>query len=548
MGSLAKLGALSAFALIGVGVANAGALSLEGSDTLETVTKLAIQGGGACGANLIATLQYAGGGSTKGELGLRNGTQQIAPMSRFLTTANTCAGPNPAQSHGYAFALDGLAIVQSRREGAPNQCDTNGDSIFTDACPAGDKAVYGSKDRQNIDQQCVGLANSTPTSNRFANVKEKNSVAGLQCPGCTNEDADAALEYKLGDWKDVLAVLFAGKHHEGTVDCNSDVRRTLADEWATITRASCASQRCTKVSHMWRRDDLSGTTDTFKSLVGISNFCNGNTLQDNDPIRRPCTANEQVCQADGTLGFVLPISVAEGLASNVLYRSNACQPGNFAVCAADGQTLPRDATNTFGCLNSATNNPPATSGDGRRFNLVTRAANCTVINDALGVPQTASFNRIHSSTTEVLAGDAVACKRDSATLQIGCLVEAAPCSLGFAGLQALTVSGATNLKVNGNRPTKANVRKLITDPTSSLLYPLARKLYLNTMVGFNNVTNVNLEDTLADRFADRACADQATLGAGYITLDDTQTMPVVCEDFNEQTFCGAASNANNCPP
>ena len=54
----------------------------------------------------------------------------------------------------------------------------------------------------------------------------------------------------------------------------------------------CATGACSGgLRHAYRRDDLSGTTDSFLDLLQlqtISNtpFCNGTERQDSDPIRR----------------------------------------------------------------------------------------------------------------------------------------------------------------------------------------------------------------------------------------------------------------------
>jgi hypothetical protein len=75
------------------------------------------------------------------------------------------------------------------------------------------------------------------------------------------------------------------------------------------------------LQHVIRRDENSGTTDTFKDKIAVGRFCNGNAFgvlgpnkvhpnlnnQDLDPIRRPCDApiagvREQVTCTDLTTG------------------------------------------------------------------------------------------------------------------------------------------------------------------------------------------------------------------------------------------------------
>src|SRR5262249_28452725 len=76
------------------------------------------------------------------------------------------------------------------------------------------------------------------------------------------------------------------------------------------------------VRHFYRRDDNSGTTDTFKDKINVGRFCNGAAVgvlgtnkthpnlnnQDLDPIRRPCDVSnpgvrEQVACTDLSTGL-----------------------------------------------------------------------------------------------------------------------------------------------------------------------------------------------------------------------------------------------------
>ena len=110
----------------------------------------------------------------------------------------------------------------------------------------------------------------------------------LAVPGCTaNDGCDGSGNYTFTDWKDVLAMIYGGQNHNtaqaqlisgarnpARINCNSPVRRTLADSWGSLFSAgagaqTCRTGSCTKLRHAFRRDDLSGTTDTFVSLVGL---------------------------------------------------------------------------------------------------------------------------------------------------------------------------------------------------------------------------------------------------------------------------------------
>jgi hypothetical protein len=115
---------------------------------------------------------------------------------------------------------------------------------------------------------------------------------------------------------------------------------------------------------------------------------------------------------------------------------------------------------------------------------------------------TGAYSRIHQYET-ALGGAASACQYQDMTDQIGCLVQADPCSIGFAGNAAKydAVPGgvangvATNpprAGTNGPLGTFDSVRVAQVYPGTSAVqllglggeYQLARKLYFNSLVGF----------------------------------------------------------------
>ena len=220
-------------------------LLLKGSDTLEDVAKDAV-----VAAGLSAVITYVGGGSGGGQAAMTAAppTQQIAPMSRQLNgTACTTLGATIGQE---LIGLDGIAVVGANQTGG----DSDGQSASTaDDC------------------------NDNITGGLVLNV-----------PGCTtNDGCDASSNYTFADWKDVLAMVYGGQNHNtaqtqlvsgarnpARINCNSPVRRALVDTWGNLFSAgagaaSCRTGACTKLRHAFRRDDLSGTTDTFAGLVGL---------------------------------------------------------------------------------------------------------------------------------------------------------------------------------------------------------------------------------------------------------------------------------------
>lgn len=94
------------------------------------------------------------------------------------------------------------------------------------------------------------------------------------------------------DYNNDLALVLSGKDGLGTTAACQDQARL--DALARITACFGGVER---IEHFYRRDDSSGTTDTFKEKLKIKRFCNGTATgtpngnlsnQDQDPIRRAC--------------------------------------------------------------------------------------------------------------------------------------------------------------------------------------------------------------------------------------------------------------------
>jgi hypothetical protein len=223
------------------GAAHGAAFGLKGSDTLEEITKDVIS---VC--NLDSVLSYIGGGSATGQAAMASGSQQLAPMSRQLS-GTACS----ATASQLLIGLDGIAIVASNQ-------------------------VVG----DSVDQ-------TTDTSDDCS-----DSISGgksISVPGCTATDGCTVPgTYIFTDWRDVLAVIYGGQNHTAApqllaggarnparINCASALRQALVNNWAAIFSDSsadpqgCRADGCVKLKHAFRRGDLSGTSDTFVSLVGL---------------------------------------------------------------------------------------------------------------------------------------------------------------------------------------------------------------------------------------------------------------------------------------
>ena len=316
-----------------------------------------------------------------------------------------------------------------------------------------------------------------------------------------------------------------------------------------------------------------------------------------DPIRRPClsgiTAKEDVCNRDGNLGLVLSVVPTNFLGSTAAqYPTTSCVATNFSVAGTtvtDPNTgfavkvacpngepqhggnlcvVPVDASGNTNCLNLTGNvpfafNPAAVNGiapgaaDARVYNshlLTGPAGTATYQSDSFGRSIVGAWYRIHSAHT--LAGaTGTKCTQADATNQMGCLAQASPCSIGFDGHEATnwdamsaTPGSTVALKINQVAPLAACVQ--------SFDYPLSRKLYLNTLVGWGNVAASDptwgpAELALAQCEASEAFIGPLLTNGGFFNFAPGSAPnggSPFAEDFNEPSICPTqippATNAN----
>jgi hypothetical protein len=406
------------------------------------------------------------------------------------------------------------------------------------------------------------------------------------------------------DWRDILRVIYAGVDHNGNRDCNSPIRQALASNWNNLFEWPPCGNQCAGLKHAFRPGDLDDSVDIFLQLLDLPPisggayypFCNaGNSppplspgdadFLDNDPIRTPCSGQQttavdvdHVCEAGngvdggpppiGDLGLVLPIVVPQPQLpagttnpTPVLYPSVACTPGSFAnvnepsgvpciVSGPPGQcVLPYAGTNNFACHNDVSNVPPGANLDGRAFNLQVRQADGSLAVDQRGRPLVGAFYRMRAGDADG-GGDGTAtdagarpvpCQQLTSEGQSWCLSQNVKCTLAAArrstGVLALPVYPAgANLTgyaaVSGVPPSDASLR--------SGFYPLAYKVYVNTVTGFQNVPRAL--ERLGVCWARKSLASSAGQQAGLVGLANGPA----CRDFNEQALCDASTNVNAC--
>jgi cysteine-rich repeat protein len=593
------------FLTFGSGVAVVGALNnvaLQGSDTLENITRDVIA---QCPGAMTNNITYIGGGSTTGGNAMRGANppvnaivQNVSPQSRALSQAEGCStllGAIPAvdvgkAAEGLVIALDGLAIAA----GATNANACGGRVAFTAA--------------------------------RTINVTDLDGDGAVEC----GNNACPGNMYTIADWRDAIALIFGGKHNNHTTaapskNCDSDARRALVANWQNLFEDNtCPSGTCVDtinnrqgIRRAFRRSDLSGTTDTFLSLVGLSSmpaaagpagtndFCNGYTSPavtrlggdtdylDLDPIRVTCDDGEEVCSRDGTRGLVTVVTVPANRNQQELYYLSGAAPricgnGTFRLMPPfsdgiipPGFRCPNDKATLFQkCFQPVliTGGVPEANCIARTFPVQGFAANGithggvynTVQKTAEGYYVRDQFNRlpVYDDTaqamrgglnymmhaTKTVAAGAATCRHISETDSIGCFTQANPCAIGFAGREGVAVApNIVGLSLRNIAPTQQNVENLVTTAATTDDYPLARKLYFNSIKGFQHPDLQQGEWQLARCMATDMIVGPIAVARNFVRVPTSGSVNgVFCEDFNETRTvanggCGsAAANSNAC--
>src|SRR5262249_45551515 len=162
------------------------------------------------------------------------GTQQVAPMSRFLN-AGACTGTAaaPTQSEGLVIGLDGLSIVGSRTTTASAACNGTPNT----ACDSTFQPTTGAAFDTTV-TPTPGVA-CTNDCDCPAGSSEVCRCPGGAAPPCSPA-ASGTCGYTFNGWRDVLRVLLAGFDHNvvGTGaaqwaarNCNSLVRQAVANNY-----------------------------------------------------------------------------------------------------------------------------------------------------------------------------------------------------------------------------------------------------------------------------------------------------------------------------
>jgi hypothetical protein len=240
---------------------------------------------------------YVGGGSGTGETALSNNVQSLAPMSRNLGGAVLTAHPSWTPTARNVVGLDAAVIVT---KGVTNRC-------------------------KNF---------SLPVTNFPLEQTNKANP---------NNTTPYTLSVPRSGYDQALEVILSGIDGSGTTAACSDPRRLQA----ILDFAAC--QNVGTIRTFYRRDDNSGTTNTFQDKIQVGRFCNGrargvlgnNTIdpanknlnnQDLDPIRRPCPAPSVVPGTSITRPATRCTDVSTGLFCTAAANPAGCEATGTCPC------------------------------------------------------------------------------------------------------------------------------------------------------------------------------------------------------------------------
>ena len=572
-----------------------------------------------------SVLVYKGGGSGLGESEMIANRQEIAPMSRFLN-ANACSatgGQSGVLNDGQAckVALDGIGIFTDNNE--PNTCSTirfsgsmtvldqNGVAGLDDGAGGAVASTYTFSDwRDALRIVYAGQAGSkAATSACNDGFPSRSLIADKKCNSdirhtlvnnwnnlfegggaCNGADPDACTALKHAFRRDDVsgttdvflealalpAITAAGgpfcngveQQDEDPIrrDC-SESGSTAGDEQVCNTVAlSLLGPDNTGNSAGWRGGPTVNPADADSADVGLVLAM----------VIPPGTPYNDItsCAAAGFGGSFRFAPMPSGFSA----AQQRCPDGNGRIGGQCQTPAKSDGAGgfVFGCVNPKLNRPGARSianMDGRVYNLIPRNADATMqtvprvqSGVEVAVPVHHAMYRIHE--TRVMPGGSTpvgltGCREPDATNQIGCLVAASPCTVGFAGLtadqqgnnkplklrQAAVVCDQDGTDNNGDTvidevgelcegilPSPLAVQRL-NDPFGpgcetagnyEARYPLSRNLWFSAIDGFEGtdgiarnfdaISNTNQERDLVKCACDRFYADQATTAAGFVKL------------------------------
>jgi hypothetical protein len=295
--------------------------ALKGSDTLFDIMSDAISRARANGVAGAANICYYGSGSGNGETAMKSNQQSLAPMSRnFRPTVMD--GPVTATCDTGSPDYPATAALGAHQSWAPVAQNVVGldAAVFV----IGSGATLNTIDFNTFTDSnpLTGCAPAplgpkyTPTDKAVPNGRDATNTTTVALS--TNILDGSAFNNKNStvNYNQIMSVILSGVDGSGTLAACADARRVRA-----VMDLSTALGLTGSIQHLIRRDDNSGTTDTFKDRIMVvantgtiaarypwtgGRFCNGTALgsiNGSVPQQGVCSNNSAtVCVADSTCG------------------------------------------------------------------------------------------------------------------------------------------------------------------------------------------------------------------------------------------------------
>ena len=198
-------------------------------------------------------------------------SRQIAPQSRFLTATECSAIATNAGNGSFTIGLDGISVGASN---VNNNCDV----LKYTGTPITVAPGFTFSDWRDV-LRVVHTGNLQKVTGAGTSADGCDLADPSATPSATAATTDATFDNgaPVGVVADTRGV--AGNTSTAT-RCDNPVRKAMVSSWPAMFKDTCTNGNCTALRHAWRRDDASGTTDTFVTLLGLPKvntrtFCNG---------------------------------------------------------------------------------------------------------------------------------------------------------------------------------------------------------------------------------------------------------------------------------
>ncbi len=467
---------------------------LRGSDTLfdimtQAIKQARLDGGGASPLALAAKdLHYLGSGSGNGETAMRTatatalGSQSIGPMSRNFR-------PNIIDPLSTTFVARSAAAPTAVGHAAWTPGSRN--------VPGLDAAVFVVKGTAALENLTFStfVDNAIPESAFVKGVVNNSALPTAFGNGSALNKLTPTVNYNS-----VMSVILSGVDGSGTLAACADPRRVQA-----IQDLAGFLNNVTTLQHLIRRDENSGTTDTFKDRIMV-------VASTSDTARYPFTGG-RFCNG-ASIGGISGSTLQQGI----------CSANRTAVCTTDAQCdlLTGNSKCQFN-LNNPDYDPirrPCMPVD-----ATSAPTSCTDMTTGLRC-QAADANPNCTQGFIVALSDTDPGSTDITT-SIGARVgNSGGDIIGFAGREAASATlGTKSLAINTHRSVDSKVRN--SD------YMLARRLFIQNSFE-NSIDPLDIPTNLGGGGGPNGGADQLAkeqlLWTGFLT-DRTKMDPIV-RQFN----------------